>query len=213
MNKPIQIAGWRNLERGQALTEYWPAIPASILVMVLAGVMTTWMNGAYQKTRNGLTGNWGVSGCTPVVAPASTETPGQTGTTSTMIFNHQFVVVAQSYDAGTDRTTVAYQVTSGRRPSISHWMLGISREMEARILASSEAYVWSAPDPTTGKTGVKFDIGYSDNETRTIILTFSGELEFGDVEITTKAGRTQIGTSMLAAPIGEKEDAPVEASC
>jgi len=87
MNKPIQIAGWRKLERGQALAEYWPTIPASILVMVLAGVMTTWMNGAYQKTLNGLTGNWGVSGCTPVVAPAQTETLGQSGTTSAMIFN------------------------------------------------------------------------------------------------------------------------------
>jgi hypothetical protein len=58
-----------------------------------------------------------------------------------------------------DRTTVAYEVTSGCDPAISHWTLGLPDGLRDKVLSTSEAYEWGV-DPNTGVSGIKFDTGY-----------------------------------------------------
>lgn len=140
-------SSWKKLERGQALVEYWPTIPIAIAVMIAASAVVSFVGSAFLRTANGLE-----SYC-----PTSEE---DAAPTIAEIHNHKIEPSGVVYDPETNRTTVAFTVTSGPQPSISHWVLGIPKSVADRILSTSEAASWTDNDPTTGVAGLKFDIGY-----------------------------------------------------
>jgi len=100
---------------------------------------------------------------------------------------------SSTYSSVSNTTTFTYSVSSNPAggPAISHWVLGLTGECAGAnaIAASSDPLTeWSRPDPTTGLTGVKFDTGYDDGETRTVMLTLKGNWATGPVTIAVKAG-------------------------
>lgn len=135
------------LQSGQALVEYWPTIPVAIAIMIGASILVGAVNTAFLKTANGLEGY-----CQPE-SEAEVETVAE-------IYNHRIESSARVYDSNTNRTTIAFTVTSGSQPSISHWVLGVSQEVANHVISTSEAWEWTSNDPTTGAVGMKFDIGY-----------------------------------------------------
>jgi hypothetical protein len=98
-------------------------------------------------------------------------------------------LTGSNYDASAQATTFTYEVTSGQQPSISHWNIALPCGPVTLVSASEGLVSWSdRPDPTTGVTGIKFDLGYNDNETRTVSLTLAGEWATGEVTIAVKSG-------------------------
>lgn len=211
---------WRRFERGQALMEYWPTIPVGVAVMIVASALMPIMTNAFQKTADGLTG----IEC-EVIEPSGSGSVDLAG-------GHNIDMSSYVYDPDNDRTTIAFTVTSGSQPSISHWVLGIDQETASRIVSSTEAYQPWGLDPATGKYGIKFDKGYdggggkgkaaagtglvlasggtlnfvaytaqtANGETRTIVLTLSGNVTLTQTEVTTKAGSNQVSTGELSTP-------------
>lgn len=145
MNPNPKEPTWKRLQRGQALMEYWPTIPAAVAIMIGAAVLVSFVNSAFLRTANGLDRY--------CKSPEPVETKAE-------MFNHKVEGSAAVYDPETNRTTVAFTVTSGSQPSISHWVLGLPKEVAAHIIQSSEPYEWTDNDPTTGAAGIKFDRGY-----------------------------------------------------
>jgi len=213
------------MQRGQAMLEYWPAIPAAIAIMIGASILVGSVGNAFLRTANGLEGY-----CKP---EAVVETTAQ-------MYNHTIEASARVYDSATNRTTIAYTVTSGDAPAISHWVLSLPKAVADRVISTSEAWAWTNSDPTTGAVGMKFDIGYNPTsggttttpgngkpngggskksavkgmniglfsvvaaggtETRVISITLDGNFDFGSVTVTTKSGSTQIGTDTISGPI------------
>lgn len=101
-----------------------------------------------------------------------------------------------AYDAATASTTFTYQVASGAKPAISHWMLLYSAATTPAGATSNEsAFVVGLDGSTSGKQGaapqhygLKFDTGYGDGERRTVTLTLPGAWSVGEVPILVKAG-------------------------
>jgi len=95
-----------------------------------------------------------------------------------------------SYDGV--NTTYTYSFTSNPDggPAISHIVLSIPEEWGEDILVSSSDPLveWVSPDPTTGVTGIKFDTGYNDEETRTVTVTLAGVYETGTIDVAIKSG-------------------------
>lgn len=70
-----------------------------------------------------------------------------------------------------------YQVTSGDRPAISHWVLSTCEDVFDSLVAGSltgtSRIEFVIDDNKTGTTGIKFDEGFSDGEVRTISFRLS----------------------------------------
>ena len=98
-----------------------------------------------------------------------------------LVGHHDITFVSHTFD-GT-YSTWTYQVTSGTKPSLSHWV--ISWCAPGAIVDASEYREYVAPDPRTGITGIKFDTGYEDEETRTVSFTLRGDYPEGPVEVGT----------------------------
>lgn len=152
MNNRTQF--WHKLESGQALSEYWPTIPAAIMITIAAGAMAWWLQGSFMRTAEGLNR----AGLPEEICETTEETTS--GPTVAQLGDHQVEVSAVKYDPDTDTTTVSYTVTSGAQPSISHWVLSLPPEVVADLIEASEGYEWTDADPTTGTAGIKFDTGY-----------------------------------------------------
>jgi len=97
---------------------------------------------------------------------------------------HDIILVSHNFD-GT-YSTWTYNVTSGTKPSLSHWV--ISWCAPGAIVDASEDWEYVTPDPGTGITGIKFDTGYEDGETRTVSFTLRGDYPEGLVEVGTFGG-------------------------
>lgn len=69
--------------------------------------------------------------------------------------------------------------------------------------SSDPATEWVDPDPTTGVTGVKFDTGYTDGETRSVSVTLDGHWSTGDAMIAVKAGNDYV-TGNVSGPVAEQ---------
>ncbi|MEZ4667653.1 MAG: hypothetical protein R3E39_07020 [Anaerolineae bacterium] len=134
------------LQRGQAMLEYWAVIPSAIMITIVAGLLAGGINNSFRATLNGLQQYCSSSQMVPTTAN---------------IFQHSIKSSASVYDAATNRTTVVYTVTSGTQPSISHWILGVPRDVADHVLQTSESWSWTDNDPTTGAVGMKFDLGYN----------------------------------------------------
>jgi hypothetical protein len=140
---------WHKLESGQALMEYWPTIPAAIMIIISAGLIVNFLRGSFSDTADAL------NRVSDEICETSED---KTGPDSQVVDRHLFELVSVTYD-GTN-TTVVYQVTSAEKWSLSHWTLGISKDIADNIIDESEAWGWTDNDPKTGAVGIKFDIGY-----------------------------------------------------
>lgn len=101
------------------------------------------------------------------------------------------LAASPAFDAAANTTTFTYSVVSGTQPSISHWVLALGGSCggAGSLVSSNDPLtVWSSPDPTTGMTGVKFDTGYTDGESRTVSFTLNGFWTTGTVDIAVKSG-------------------------
>ncbi len=200
------------MQRGQALSEYWPTIPAGVMIMLSASLIVGFVTGALHQAVTGLT----TSGleCEEETSEVSE------GPTYAQAGCHSVELIAKNYDPGTDRTTITYRVTSCDKPSISHWLLALPEAVKNLILATSEPYSWGK-DPKTGLTGIKFDTGYEvsyrgedsgivlvayplppppDTASRDVIITLAGYFDFQVTYLGVKAG-TEIYYSTISAPV------------
>jgi hypothetical protein len=148
----LRPSRWFKWQSGQAMAEYWVTIPGSIMIMLAAAALVQFITGGLLRTWEGLTPNGGLD-CE--VQPEEEDE----GPEYAQLGCHSVQLVARYYDSETDRTTVAYEVTSGCDPAISHWTLGLPDGLRDKVLSTSEAYEWGV-DPNTGVSGIKFDTGY-----------------------------------------------------
>ena len=206
---------WIKWQRGQALTEYWPTIPASIIIMLMASGIATWFNKAILQT---------VDYLNPTDLRCEQQVDEEEGPDVAYLDCHTIELVGKSYDDVNDQTTVAYKVTNGCDPDISHWVLGFPPGLAKHILASSEKYEW-VEDPTTGTAGLKFDTEYgggggkpkktqrfdglmlasrslspSAADSRTVLLTLGGYYDWTLTQVSIKAG-TEVYHSTITAPV------------
>ncbi len=135
------------------------------------------------------------------------------------IGDHYVICVDVKYDypeAG--QSTWFYMVESHGPPAISHYVLGLACETilildagvwdgidpESRISGGGQPEPGSFPaqplrDPTTGVTGLKFDKGFDDIETRYYYFTANGNYAADDIVFAVKAGQ-QITTGYVTGP-------------
>ncbi|HEX3049349.1 MAG TPA: hypothetical protein VHP83_01755 [Aggregatilineaceae bacterium] len=212
---------WYKLQRGQALMEYWPTIPATLMILVTTSMIVSFLNGSYMTVVDEL-GNPGGFDC------EQEQDEKEEGPDLAQLDCHSVQLVGKSYDEGTDRTTVAYKVTSGCNPSISNWVLGIPKEVADKIVSSSEPYQAWSTDPNSGQSGIKFETGYEssgdggggggkgggkklafsgnmfsrlflETDERVVVFTIDGHYDWSVTYVTVKAG-TQVFYSTITAP-------------
>jgi hypothetical protein len=217
---------WHQFERGQAMMEYWPTLPAAVMVAIMASAIVGPIQQFLNLTTDGLSG---VACDTPTTQPNFVDLEG----------GHRIEVTSSNYDG--ENTTVTFKVSSGDSPSISHWVLGLDKDIV--IVDSSERYEDWGYDPTTYKYGFKFEEGYdgtggSSEETATgpkkarlssptyrpafntyveereIVLTLSGYVDFVEyIEVTTKAGDDQVSTGYVSVPPPTGSSTTTDSSC
>lgn len=123
------------------------------------------------------------------------NTSAAPGTPINPDIGYNITLTSSAYDAATDTTTFTYAVVSGRKPSISHWVIAIPVSCggaEVLVGSNDSTVTWTHADPTTGVRGIKFDTGYSDDEVRTVTLTLAGPWNTGTVDIAVKSGNGYI---------------------
>lgn len=226
----MNMRRWFNkLQKGQAMMEYWPTIPASLMIILSAALITSWFERSILTVVDGLEN--------PYECVVDT-TEKDEGPTSATLGCHAIQLVGKSYNSETDRTTAAYKVSSRVTPDcpdISHWDLEFPQSLAANILSTSEPYEWVV-DPTTGIAGIKFDTGYNSesgggggkgggkkgiasntvnllhdllySDDRTILVTLGGYFQWSETTVGIKAG-TEVYYSTISAPTAlysEEED-------
>jgi len=94
-----------------------------------------------------------------------------------------------SYDQDSNTTTFTYRIKSCV-PAISHWVLALG---DCHTVVSADPEPWEVhdknPEPTTGLYGIKWDVGFEDNETKEMYVTLEGNVSIGTVEWAIKAGQ------------------------
>jgi hypothetical protein len=101
---------FRKLERGQAMMEYWPTIPAAIAIVISAGMMVNFLKGGLSKTAEVL---YRSSAGVQIEVCDTTSLNEQGPTVAENIGPHHVELVSVTYNPETDETTVTYEVTSG----------------------------------------------------------------------------------------------------
>ena len=91
--------------------------------------------------------------------------------------------------------TYCYEVTSPSSPSLSHWALQLCIPSEASIISVSET-PWDY-DYNTKPDWLKFDLGYTDGEKRTVCFTLDMFYPVSEIDWEAKGGgETASGTIM-----------------
>ena len=101
-----------------------------------------------------------------------------------------------------------YEVFTGRRPSLSHWILGACDNVFNSVIGSSVIggpIEFDTPDPSTGANGMKFDASVAENTT--VIYSFESSKDWAPTNLTAtfKAGtivtsQTVVGPSCTLNP-------------
>ena len=114
------------------------------------------------------------------------------------IGDHDITFVDHTFD-GT-YSTWTYNVTSGSQPAISHWVMTWCNK--GALVGCSEDCNYTINDPgKTWLTGIKFDEGYGDNETRTVSFTLQPDFKIGEVEVCIKAGQDDPACDVVTGPV------------
>jgi hypothetical protein len=152
---------WWQLQSGQALAEYWPTIPAAIMVMIVAAAIAGPIGHIFHRTSDAL--NLVVCGQAP---PAYFTLP----------IGSVVEVLGTDYDSKHDRSTFTLGV-----PEDGQVILGLTQEEIDRIAQSSENYN-VAENPDSGETSISFDAdsGVQTSDGREITLTLTGQVDFVD---------------------------------
>jgi len=213
---------WLRWQRGQALAEYWPTIPAAITLLLVGGLVVQFITGSLLTTVDYLN----PVGFECEEKPPAYESEGPE--TATPMGNHEIQLLSKTYDPETNRTTVVYRVTNSPSPDISNWVLGMPPGVRRHILSTSERYLTVDNDPHTGITGIKFETGFRSWEpslsgyalvgyspraevtSRDVIITLAGYYEWGVVEVGLKAG-TQVYHNTITGPVQMID--PPEGAC
>jgi hypothetical protein len=218
---------YNNSQRGQAMAEYMVLIPAAIMIAVAAGLIGRALYGSLDKITDVVRDPYLCQAEPNPPEPSSNEGP-----TFATMGNHSVELVNKVYSSVDNTTTVTYRVTSGARPSISHWTLGLPDWMADNVVSISEGNTEWGVDPTTGVGGLKFDTGYevnggkpekepkkkvaaatiaSSEETATvsrdITMMFNGQYDYGETDVAIKAG-TDTYTETITAPKALKAENP-----
>lgn len=197
--------------RGQAMLEYMVLIPAAIMIGIAAAYAAAFINGAFQRTIDGLN----------LCQIDTGEPESYSGSTIAHLGDHTIELTSRVYNPDDNTTTVVYRVTSADKPSISHWNLQLPRAVYDNLISVSagEKTEWmNTGDPSVPVglrwPGLKFDTGYevggksklamnfvapttqelkaalSSGETvsRDIILLFTGNYDWTDAYVVVKAG-------------------------
>ena len=108
----------------------------------------------------------------------------------------------RTYDAAANRTTFAYRVTgTGTPPDLSHFDLEIPAcdpALEVVGYSPAEAVSFGV-DPTTGVSGIKWDLPLLSTDSRSYSVTFQGSVVEGTVLVAVYGGGT-FETASLPGP-------------
>ena len=100
-------------------------------------------------------------------------------------------------------STWTYRVTSGRKPSLSHWVLEWDSSLGAgNVIDASEVYD-VGDDGKTGVYGFKFDEGCDDEEVREAWFTLDAWYTATETRIATKAGKNVAVDGTIPGPSPE----------
>ena len=137
----------------------------------------------------------------------------------TPVATHTMDFVGVEYDEAAGTSTWYYQVASGERPAISH----LNFALHCPDILILDAGIWTgdfpdvqhlskagkpepsnfpaAPsgDPTTGIYGLKFDLGFNDDQTRKYYFTVNDLYAAGPITVAVKAGPRE-GYGILCGP-------------
>ena len=218
------------MQRGQALVEYWPTIPASIAILLMASLVTQFIIGSVEKTVSGLT-NAGLD----CEVQTSEESAGWADTAFFEDAAHTIELVTGVHDSATDTTTVTYKITSvddKDNKEISHVVFALPPEVYDKLISVDWAYgavEWGL-DPTTGVTGLKleWDGGGGDEveteggggppgggkpkkypierflasttDSRLVIITLAGYFDWDATTLTAVKAGPYVYTTTIAAP-------------
>jgi uncharacterized membrane protein YgcG len=168
-NTQQREAWWYRLQRGQALVEYWPTLPAAVMVMIVAGAMAGPIGRIFHQTADAL--NLVVCG---QGAPAYFTLP----------IGQVVEILGSEYDSENNRSTFTLSV-----PGDSRVILGLSEEDAQRIAQASQSYTDYQQDTTTSKWGVSFEpennTGITTSDGREITMTLTGQVDFvNNLEVT-----------------------------
>jgi MYXO-CTERM domain-containing protein len=95
-----------------------------------------------------------------------------------------------------------YEVFTGRRPSLSHWVLGVCDDVFNSVIGSTVIggpIEFDTPDPPTGANGIKFNASVVGNTT--VIYSFETSKDWTptNVIVTFKAG-TKVTSQTVLGP-------------
>ena len=122
------------------------------------------------------------AGCYDVSLTVSNDGGDDTETKKKYVTVHDIDFVSHTWD-GT-YSTWTYEVNSGCHPAISHWVIAwCDCDAVHEVSESSECKY----DEIIGETGIKFDVGYYDGESRTVWFKLEGNWPEGVVPIGTVA--------------------------
>jgi len=116
-----------------------------------------------------------------------------------IVDGHTFEFLGVVYDEG-GTSTWTYRVTSGRKPSLSHWVLELDEELDASIVVSASEVYEVNEDPKTDVYGLKFDEGYRDTESREVSFTLDAWYDVTDTRIAIKAGKRTAVDGTIPGP-------------
>jgi hypothetical protein len=210
----------RKFESGQALAEYVVTIPIGVAIIIVSGLIVSFLTSSFQQTADGLE---------PTAYQCNQDDSSDDqheGPRTAQLSCHTIELISEVYDPNTDTTTVGYRVTSACDPSISHWTLVIPSSVASKIQSASEQYSYGK-DPKTGVTGLKFDTGYEgggghgkasltdivlvstnhethNEEVRDVFLTLGGYFQWDVTEVAVKAG-LEVSYSTISAPSAPAE--------
>lgn len=96
----------------------------------------------------------------------------------------------RTYDSAADQTTFSYFVSgTGQPPDLSHFDLGLPVcDPTLDVVSTTPAGATFGTDPTTGISGVKWDIPLLATDSRTYTITFQGNVVADSVAVAVKGG-------------------------
>ncbi len=150
---------WFRWQRGQAMAEYWPTIPAGIIIMLSAAGIVQFITSSLTRTVEGLEYT-GAMEC-----EMTTGTPETDGPLFAETSGKEFVITSdvEGTDTENPTTTITITVTDTTNPAISNIGLGMPRAVYEAIMditvagASGWKTEWVDPDPNAGIPGLKFE--------------------------------------------------------
>ncbi|NLE57250.1 MAG: hypothetical protein GX616_02740, partial [Planctomycetes bacterium] len=105
--------------------------------------------------------------------------------------DYEIDLTSSRYDAASNTTTFTYTVSvdSDAVHGLSHWVLGLdSCIAKSNIKAASHSYEFGT-DPTTGVSGIKFNVAVGKGQSKTFWIRLNGEWPIGLTDTAIKAGQ------------------------